>query len=409
MNEFIHVDTKEIVKIIDNSDSNFLILNSGMKIDRALFAQKYVPLNMSNTNNSINPESFMSTPTNITVNPKKQEQTPIVNENYINTSNTPIDPIDFLNSPSLGKIDGLDNIQKIDTSKYIDIPESQRVQIKDLNSESSITQTTNQSLEDQKRILMENHMRTSQQGPGYVDENDPNAINSLLDSYKKPEPIILLNENGLTEAQETMRQQQIELIGEDPYAEKIKKYRTSKGLSSQPVRNPSPSQPILEKHDDVAGPNTQYKQPTQTMEDPTTALFKKFKRNHNLTVILKIKDKISKPDFIKVMADGLEGDIIQYYTDEIFTKFLGDMQNIKTDIYNQIHKEVYGCLPSDMNDDEDETQKKDENVVILFPGKPTKTGELTFKYLNKGGKVVDVTTKVGESKGYKPATKNDII
>lgn len=403
MSEFQHIDTKEIVKII-NDENNFYLLNSGMKIDKGLFAQKYAPL-QKNMNSSINAESFMSIPTNITINPTKQQNQTIVENNVINTSSAPIDPIDFLNSPSIGKIDGLDNIHKMDTSKYIDTPESQRVQVRDLSQESAIRTTQGQNIEEEKRQLLESHKIASQQGPGYVDENDPAAINQLLNSYKKPVPVISLNENGLTEIQENLRQQQLELTGVDPFAAKIKKYRSSKGFSTEPIRNPAPPQPIVQ-HDDVAAPNAQYQQPTQ-VEDPTTALFKKFKRNHNLTVTLKIKDKISKPDFIKVMSDGLEGDIIQYYTDEIFTKFLNDMSSIKTDIYNQIHKEVYGCLPSEMNEEEDD-EDLNTNNIILIPGEKTKAGKLTFKYLNKGGKVVDMEPDTANKKGYKPATKNDL-
>jgi hypothetical protein len=229
---------------------------------------------------------------------------------------------------------------------------------------------------------------------------------------QNPIPTIKLNENGLTEAQEIIRKQQIELTGEDPFLEKIQKFRQSKGYNVEPVKNPTV---FVEQ-------NQQSDQPTQQqnvqnvhhvqVEDPTINLFKKFKRNHNISLNLKIKDKISKPDFIKVMADGLEGDIIQFYTDDIFSSFLKNTEGIKTEIYNQIHKNVYGHLPNDNdlpNDNEAELEnnnvKKIENKVFLVPGKPTKTGKTTFKYIDANGRIVDMIPQNAEKKGLKPYIK----
>jgi hypothetical protein len=422
MSQFMQVDTKEIVRIVSET-GNFLTLNNGTKIDKQLFSQKYAALPSSDA--TINPQDFMNQKTNINVNPPKNQYQP-TNDGIVSPTGV-IDPEDFLYSPSL-KVDGLENIQKIDTSKHIDIPDEQgRVQIRDLlKDDSTIQQLVPNSLE-QKKALLEKYAHQTQQGPGYVNENDPAAIDTLMKSYQQPQKQTILNENGLTEHQERMRQQHMELKnGEDPYAEKIKKYRLSKGLPPQPVANP---QIVVQPQQTE---NFSQPQMVQQVEDPTTALFRKFKRNHNLTVSLKIKDKISKPDFIKVMADGLDGDIIQYYTDQIFNSFVSDPQKIKDDIYNQVFKNVYGCLPTEMENDDDDDDYEDENkttlpkvdpskvrklnegvdekekAIILIPGKPTKTGKITFKYINKGGKVVDMIPETAEKKGYKPATKKDL-
>jgi len=423
MSQFMQVDTKEIVRIVSET-GNFLTLNNGTKIDKQLFSQKYAALPSSDA--TINPQDFMNQKTNINVNQPKNQYQP-TNDGIVSPTGV-IDPEDFLYSPSL-KVDGLENIQKIDTSKHIDIPDEQgRVQIRDLlKDDSTIQQLVPNSLEEQKKALLEKYAHQTQQGPGYVNENDPAAIDTLMKSYQQPQKQTILNENGLTEHQERMRQQHMELKnGEDPYAEKIKKYRLSKGLPPQPVANP---QIVVQPQQTE---NFSQPQMVQQVEDPTTALFRKFKRNHNLTVSLKIKDKISKPDFIKVMADGLDGDIIQYYTDQIFNSFVSDPQKIKDDIYNQVFKNVYGCLPTEMENDDDDDDYEDENkttlpkvdpskvrklnegvdekekAIILIPGKPTKTGKITFKYINKGGKVVDMIPETAEKKGYKPATKKDL-
>jgi len=419
----MHVDTKTVVRIVKD-EGNFLTLNDGTKIDKQLFAQKYAAIG---GNDQINAKDFLSQKTNIQVNPPKT--TTQINENNsdeaIITPSGSIDPDEFLYSLSL-RVDGLDNIKKIDTSKHIDMPEESRVTVRDLSQEQSAIAPVhgNQSFEEQKRALLEKHQQTmaQNQAPGYVDENDPQAVDALIKGYQQPVKQTVLNENGLTEHQERMRQQYMELKnGEDPYAEKIRKYRISKGLPPEPIKNPAT--PVQTQQ---PAQTQQVQQPVQ--EDPTTALFKKFKRNSSITINLKIKDKISKPDFIKVMADGLEGDIIQYYTDEIMKAFMQDYEGTKQEIYNQIHLKVYDCLPGEDIDDEEDKPKGrtipnvpkeersqlnegvpgKEDVLVLIPGKPTKTGKTTFKYLNDKGKVVDMIPQNAEKKGYKPATKKDL-
>ena len=407
MNQFMQVETKEIVRILSD-EGNFFTLNNGMKIDKQLFSQKYAAMN---SNQSMDAESFLNQRTSIQVNPKKQSQ-PLnesisINSGSINT----VDPIDFLNSTgTLSSVQGLDALTKIDTSKYIDVPESQRVVVRDLSSQEQQNrgaQVTN--INDEKQALLEKYKNLGTNvKSNFVDENDDKAVNQLIKSMEKPEPKIILNENGLTESQEMFRQQQIELIGKDPYEDKIRKYRATKGYQTiEPSKNPKIviEQPEEDLPNITQSPNvTQVNNTQQSIqqvkqEDPTIAIFKKFKRNHNVSIKLEIKDKISKPDFIKVMADGFEGDIVQFYADEIFKTFLEDFKGIKKEIYNQLYKNVYGCLP-------DEKTEEKEDTIILIPGKPTKSGKLTFKYINEKGKIIDMIPETAESKGYKPAKNN---
>lgn len=425
MSQFMHVETKEIVKVM-NDNGKFYTLNNGVKMDKHLFSQQYAPMVNDSDNNSMNAEAFMNTKTNISVNPQNNVVTQ-VNETYTNTDATPVDAIDFLNSPG-GNVHGIEDIKNLDPSKIIGPKKGEERIVRDLSQEESAIQTTNQSMQDQRQILLEKHKNMGQiQVETDVDLNDPASLDNMMRKLEKPAPRRPINENGLSDIQENMRQQQIELTGEDPYAEKIKKYRSSKGLHIEPVRNPKMTNDTIEDIQPVQ--NEQQTTQTQQVEDPTTALFKKFKRNHKLVINLKIKDKISKPDFIKVMADGLEGDIIQYYADEIFRKFLNDFNGIKTEIYNQIYEKVYGCLP-EIEEIEDEevtigslkigldlvkvkTNKElgignEEKVLIMIPGKPTKTNKPTFKYINGKGKVVDMIPLSAEKKGYQPATKKDL-
>jgi len=419
MTQFQHIDTKEIVRIISD-EGNFLTLNNGFKIDRTLFAQKYAALPSTNNNSmpSMNAEDFMNTRPSIQINTQHQQQ-PIVNEGIINTNAAPVDPIDFLNSTSMS-VTGVENIQKIDTSKYLEVHESQRIQIKDLSQQQPAGYAAPQNLEAEKRALLENYNRTHniQTPPAqFVDENDDRAVDQMMNGMQQPVKQVVLNENGLTEAQEYMRQQQLEITGVDPFADKISKYRASKGYNPQPVQNPRIEQPVQQEQPQPQQVQTQ-QMPQINYEDPIIAFFKRIKRNHAITINLKIKDKISNPDYIKSTVENLDGDIIQYYTDEIFTSYLSNIQNLKQDIYNQIHKEVYGCLPG-KDEEEPKIVKKtelkinnveqvSEDVVILVPGKPTKDGKRTFKYVNESGKVVDMLPELADEKGLKPAVVSKI-
>jgi len=379
-----------------SDEGNFYTLNNGMKIDKQLFSQKYAALN---SNQTMDAESFLNQRPSIQVNPKRTNNNqPITEDVVINSDGSGIDPIDFLNPiKTVSNLQSIDNIRKIDTSKYLDTPESQRVIVRDLSTQdNAVTNMQTKIVDPDKQALLEKYKNFKGAQGNFVDENDERAVNNLIKGMEQPKPTQKLNENGLTAAQEKVRQDQITLIGEDPYVDKIRKYRASKGLSIEPARNPKPiEQVITEQPKETIEENAT--QPTQIIEqqDPTIAIFKKFKRNHKVSIKLSINDVISKPDFIKVMADGFEGDIIQFYTDELFKKFLENFKGIKTEIYNQLYKEVYGCLPGSKDESED--------VMVLIPGKPTKAGKKTFKYINDKGKIVNMTPESAQTKGYKPA------
>lgn len=367
--QFEHVETKEIVRIT-NDMGNFFLLNNGAKIDKQLFFQKYVPRNNKSTGNipSVNAEDFLNTRPTITT---KSNMQPITeNQSPVFSNDAPIDPNQFLNIPP--SIKGVENLKQIDTSKMLDAPESQRLQVKnyieDPNQQGGLT-------EQQKQEMIKNYKKnqaTQNIGGTYIDENDPNAIDNVLQQVQKPRPKQALNENGLTEHQEILRQQQIDLTGEDPFAEKIRIYREEQLQKKkkedeereiervkQQIANSQQPIPISPKKEEI----TPVSVPTETVSD---SVFKKFKRSYEVTIKFEIKDKISKPDFIKVMSDGFEDDILQYYTDEIFKTFLNDVVNLKKKIYDQLQEEVYG---KEVKETEPKPAKK---TVTKTESKPVK-------------------------------------
>lgn len=69
--------------------------------------------------------------------------------------------------------------------------------------------------------------------------------------------------------------------------------------------------------------------------NPTNLIFNSFKRIHKVKINLTFDDKIADPMLINLVKTGVEGDIIQYYTDELVDTILSDIDSIKKVIYTQ--------------------------------------------------------------------------
>jgi len=407
MSSFKNIHTNEIVRVL-KEDENFYILDSGQKIDKKLFIQSYV----SNDASIIEESQDNNQSSEVQVQPQIQTQE---HSDSINVD-------DFFAVKPV--VPGIENLTKVDTSKIIDIPSKGQGwipnNIKDLTQEnpsSAILQTNTLSLEEQKKIMIENYNRQHQGQPEQqiignkmIDPNDDVAVNQMLNQLKTPEPTIQLNENGLTETQEIVRQQQIEVDGIDPFKDKIIAYRAKMGYSPTPVDNPK----IIPATNEQVINQPQI--PFNHEDDEVIKMFKKFKRNHSISIKFSLKDKIGKPEFIQMMAEGLDGDIIQFYTDEIFKKFIKDINSIKEDIYNQIYKKVYGVdkpkedytVSIGKEKTNDELDIKSGTEIELIPGKKTKSGKQKYKFIDKKGKIVELLLETGQKKQYKPASKKDI-
>lgn len=372
-----HVDTGEIVSIM-NDNGNFYTLNNGAKIVKNLFVQKYVMQNVgvNESVNAVNADQFLNQQTVVKFEvPKTANQNyTSQNENVFVGAGPVVDPIDFLHS-HVTPIQGLETIQNINTNKIIDDNVTGPiVRVIDPNEQVMGKSVTT---EQEKQKLLEEWNRKVQnsgiQGK-YIDENDEKGVDEFLKQNQPVKPKKQYNENGLTPGQEYHRQEQIKLNGVDPFADKIARFKQQQeyGINldnSGPIPN-----------------NTEYSQPTK-QEDPTSKIFKTFKRTHPIVIKMNIKDKISKPEFIQIMAEGLEGDIIKYYAEEILRSYLSDIPKLKEEIYNQVYKEVYG-----------EFSKVEEPVIE----KPKAEPKVTKSKVTKS-KVT--TPKVEKPKTSKPRTK----
>jgi Ca-activated chloride channel family protein len=116
-------------------------------------------------------------------------------------------------------------------------------------------------------------------------------------------------------------------------------------------------------------------------------MFKKFKRNHPISIKFSLKDKIGKPEFIQMMVDGLDDSYITMGS----TDFL-----------------ALGELSSSL------LEEKDPKVVVLFTDGGDKEAIAGFADLLKENKIDLYVVLVGTDKGApvidakgKPITQKD--
>lgn len=344
--KYKHKDTNEIVKITEDK-GNFYTLNNGNSIKKDLFIQKYQMINTPEPNPQV--EEWLNTPPVVRIEkPKTAQQQQQYQQQYLNegistakVSEVPVDPVDFLYSAA--PIQNLEALNNVNLSQVRDPLPGQGTTVIIRNPDDMVTQGMTLTVEQKRQMIEENNRKISQQNIAgkFIDDGDDKSIDQFLQQGQVKPPEKRLSENGLTEEQEIIRLNQIQLTGEDPFKDKIAKYKKEMGQKQLQSIVPKPyTQPQVQN---TIPSYEGYNQNVHVVEeDPSNKIFKTFKRNYKINIKLNIQDNISKPEFIKIMADGLEGDIVEFYTNEIIKNYLSDVQKIHDDIYNQLYKEVYG-------------------------------------------------------------------
>lgn len=106
---------------------------------------------------------------------------------------------------------------------------------------------------------------------------------------------------------------------------------------------PAPGEPTPQNQG-IAGPEDKNfaGRPIPPRIDPLQMMFNMFKNNYDVTINLKIEDKIANPQFIAMVMENVEGDPIEYYAKIILEKVLKEPLKLKKEIYDQLKKEIYG-------------------------------------------------------------------
>jgi len=126
--------------------------------------------------------------------------------------------------------------------------------------------------------------------------------------------------------------------------------QTSKPVANNP--NYPEFDPNIKKDRDKTQINDYYKQNLYTQpqspvqpedtDEEAFKFFKNFKNNHKITIKLEFDEFIAEPEFLKLMLNNFEADVIKYYTKKILKTINSDPQKVEEKIYDQIEEIVTG-------------------------------------------------------------------
>lgn len=171
-------------------------------------------------------------------------------------------------------------------------------------------------------------------------------------------------------------------------------------------------------------------------------MFKSFKKNHNIDIIVTFKDKIANPDFVKMMLENMEGDIVGFYKKIIMQNIMQNIKQIEDEVEHSINLAIYGEDYKDLigdykdligddevdevedteniNDQGDNTGLRKEAIDVsnalqehvdkgnvltsLIEGKKTTSGKQTYKYVDGNGNVKELLPNTAIKNGYVPYT-----
>jgi len=370
---------------IKNKSGDFLTLSNGLKIKSDFFIKKYTPVtdieNDNSDNIQIQPDNFFKQNNDYLSESKKNGIIENIKQRQIEIDKIQqnineiekVDATDFLYSTPPIKIDGLENILKMDTTNIKDVPESQQSGVvirESIDGSGMPVQKANiQSTEIKSRRLTDEEIKKFQQ----IDDDDL-AADQLL-KHNKQELIGNVNQTN-TNSNNNIVDDEEQLTGK-------KSQKSQKSQIQQETNNTQQNEPI-----DFIG-----------------QMFKTFKRNYPITIDIKITDYISEPEFIRLMSNNLNADIIGLYTQEVLNRILSDVIGLEQKIHDIIEKEVYG-----ENESENENANKLKNEISepeLIPADKTKTDKQKYYYFN-GKKVVKLLKETAIKNNYRPATKKEI-
>jgi hypothetical protein len=353
--------TGEEVKITEMGHGDYTLSN-GKKVLQNDFIKNYIPL----------------VPTKTQMDSTKQMVDGVMNNTQNNNvssnqNNEVMDVDSFFNNPN--QYDSLVNkLNNADTSKINNDENNQQTQV----YENSAIVMQEKSVDER---IQEVRQRNAE----------------LINKYGNGSKVV---DNGLTE-EERQRIEDEKLLGVTP-----KKSIDPIQQTTQIVNNQSHQNTFLDN------------------------FMSSFKSNYDVKLEIELNEKIMQPDFFKLVANNVNGDIIDWYTSKIMDKLLYDPEQIRKTIYNKLYFEIYNEFPKEESEEEetnkeldsssevmeieskneitDDLKGKEINGIFHIEGKPTKSGKITYKYINEKGEIKDYLPTSAEKKGYKPATKEDL-
>lgn len=264
-------------------EDKFYILSDNVRIRKDIFDLYYDEVISNNTQNVVK-----------------------INENKMNINDDVIDPNAFFSNSSVANT-LINDLKQIDTSKVSDAPGQTTVnKIIDPDNFDRVARynkENNISLQNQQNNITLQPKKNGQERvdpslyPVYDDEDA--AYDDFLNKKTNPQVV-----------QTQSNQQKIN-------------YNDEEFLNGPKVTN-----------------NVQRIEKIE--ENPAILWLKTFKKGHKVSFKMDIDAMIPDPDFLKLMSNNIDYDIIDYYTDETIKSLLDDKNKLKTFIYNYLQEYIVG-------------------------------------------------------------------
>jgi len=321
---------------ITGEQASFYQLSDGNMIKKDAFASKYQPVlegfeddhieSSSATYNAskdfIDPNSFFNTKTGI--------------------NTTDIEKIKSIDPSSVNEVNDFNRTQVVNkgvTSEYVNTNESLVTQVED----TTIPNNTNIDVSQYK-----------------VYDDDEDAYNDLLQRSSQEQPQRQKPQQPQESKQKTFDPMiDINVFFEDEklaYGEEEATKRKNKRLAklNTPIQEENTNIPQSVSQTAPLFSEAGNQTPNYPQIDPIKMMFSTFKRSHEILFNVQFKDKIANPDFIKMMMENMDGDIIGYYKKMIMDNIMKNLHVIE----GVVEKELQSILGEEIEIIKPTKQKK---------------------------------------------------
>lgn len=414
-------DPTKVVTIIDNSQEIFYELSNGQMIKKDVFLKYYAVQ-----------ENIL--PVNESFNQKKPPMSDFV------------DPNSFFTKSSLQLNDNdIQSLKNADPQKGA-LPNEDRTEViintsnKTKDSVPIINEKARQTLTEQQPFINDSIIQqvdeSQMQIPNHTNtnvsqfkvfENDDDAYEDFFNKKTSPQIIPQPKTDQTENVIDQLFEDEKMVYGlEEATRRKNIRLKKTQTNSVEVTQSTTTEQKIIQSE----------------MIDPTAAMFKTFKRNHDIEIKVVFNEKIGNPDFIKMMMDNMDGDIVGYYKKLIIDNIKNNFNVIEDAIEKQIKEEIFGKSEEQLVDIKksietimelskkiadksseltftddvvgfDNTVEKldkesiNDDLSKLIPSKKSPSGKQMYKYITDKGIVKDSLPESASKKGWKPLTKEE--
>lgn len=335
MTKFFNVNNPSNIVTITLDHGNFYQLSDGNMIKKDTFESKYQPI-LEGFEHEIIQE--------------KSQQ--IMNSDFI-------DPDLFLNTATTINTADLNKLKNINTNNLPEVNDFNRTTVVNKSSDdrkTSAPQNFNESLVtpiDSKNMVIPNNTKTDV-SQYKVYENDDDAYNDFMNKTQNdvptPQPQQTNNQTQLDEINILFEDEKMIYGVEEATKRKTKRMNRLYNI---------PEVEEVKQDVGIAKVVPPIKQEVPQM-DPFTMMFSTFKRNHEVVFNIQFKDKIANPEFIKMMMENMDGDIVGFYKKKIVDNIMKNISIIEDVVENELKKIIGEEVKIE---DKKEDKKEDKEIT----------------------------------------------